>query len=354
MVRPVELPSGKWRARIWDAEKKRYLSLGTYDTEEGATKRQLLAEMGIDPDESKPAKPEAKVIRGAIRFDRFAEDLLWSRRHVMSRGTFENYQSKLRVHINPTFGAKRLRDITPTMVTRWFGNLPQTGTRRQIYIVLNMILSRAVTLGEIDDNPCKVEGTAKIKSPKKPPQHWADLRMLVAMAGDTQMRAMLWGLAGTGVRIGELLALDWQDLDLEGGTVLVDEHLTRFGVQEGMKAHGEKERTAVAFPEAVEAFRELQRERGGIQSGPVFLHSRGGRLTYSPAWDRFDALRKSLGLDIGFHHLRALHATTFAKHATIEQLQSQLGHDDIRSTLRYVASTAEGRKAVVEALSGSY
>ncbi|MGW9345981.1 tyrosine-type recombinase/integrase, partial [Streptomyces albidoflavus] len=235
-----------------------------------------------------------------------------------------------------------------------WNTLPQTATRRQIYIVMNMVMSRAVKLGEIKENPCKVEGVSRIKSPKKEVQHWADLRFLVQMANDVQMEALLWTLAGTGMRVGEALAIDWQDIDFDGGTIQVGKHLTRFGLEDGYKAHNEKERTVVAFPEALEALQTLQLERGGVQSGPVFLHSRGGRLTYTPAWDRFDALRKSIGLDIGFHHIRALHASTFVKHATIEQTMAQLGHDDLRSTLRYVASDAESRKAVVKAIHGTY
>lgn len=353
MAKPVQLPNGKYRARLWDAQNKRHISLGVYDEEAEAAKAQILAEAGIFPHETKATAAPAPIA-GTITFERFAEDLLWSRRHMLSRGTLENYLSKLRVHIVPTFGKRRLRDITPAMVTRWFNTLPETATRRQIYIVMNLVMRSAVKAKEIEENPCQVEGVAKIKSPKKEVQHWADLRFLVQMAGDAQMEALLWTLAGTGMRIGECLALDWQDVDFEDGTVLVDEHLTRFGLEAGFKAHNEKERTAVAFPEALEALRTLQKERGNVQSGPIFLHSRGGRLTYPSAWDRFDALRKSIGLDIGFHHLRALHASTFVKHATIEQTMAQLGHDDLRSTLRYVASDAESRKAVVKSIQGTY
>lgn len=39
--------------------------------------------------------------------------------------------------------------------------------------------------------------------------------MMMELSSDDQMKASLWVLLGTGVRVGEMLALDWQDVNLE-------------------------------------------------------------------------------------------------------------------------------------------
>lgn len=69
---------------------------------------------------------------------------------------------------------------------------------------------------------------------------------------------------------------------------------------------------------------------------------------------RFIKLRDNLGLRVGYHHIRALFATTFASMASVEQAMAQLGHRDVATTMRYVNSTTADRLAVAMKLAGTY
>ncbi|GMM94745.1 tyrosine-type recombinase/integrase [Microbacterium sp. MTN4-26] len=290
--------------------------------------------------------------RGGERFETFAARTLQARKRKVAHSTWVNYNLMAQRWILPTFGRMRLRDITVRDVDEWFASLPPAPSNAQRYAVLSLIMRRAVKEGEIDRSPCMTEGVASVKSKPRPTWSWTDFQMLVDAAADAQESALLHVLAGSGARIGEVLALDWGDVDFDNGEITISKHLGRgTAVLPGTKAHPDQVRILALPSAALSALLRLFQTTQGLQEGPVFLNSRGGRLSYSVAFERFKSLRASRGLDdLHLHDLRHLHLTAFAQHATLAETMERGGHADYRSALRYQHSSRERQRAIVAAM----
>lgn len=252
-----QLPSGKWQARIYDKDAGRYVSLGTFATEKEATHAVIRAEAGVDPVE-KLTTPKA-IPKGREKFERFALEVIQSRKHTWSDTTYHAHLWRLDSTLKPFHGVS-LADITYSRVAKWWTSLESRPNARKVaYGTLSVVMRRAVKLGKIPSSPCMIEGATRDFSKKRPTFHPEDVRMLLVLNTDPLMKAALLLLLGTGCRVGELLALNWDDLDLVQGTVHIHRHLTAYGVKEGTKSHADGERRLIMPSEAVQALVALAR-----------------------------------------------------------------------------------------------
>jgi integrase/recombinase XerD len=158
-------------------------------------------------------------------------------------------------------------------------------------------------------------------------------------------RALLEVLYGTGARISEAVGLDRDDLDLEGGTVL-------------LRGKGGKQRVVPVGSyarEAVEGY--LVRSRPQLAAtGPstpaLFLNARGGRLSRQSAWTvlRTVASRAHLATHISPHTLRHSFATHLLDGgADVRVVQELLGHASVTTTQIYTLVTVDRLREVYAA-----
>ena len=141
--------------------------------------------------------------------------------------TQHGYKTVLRNHVLPAWRDWRLRDIERLGIQQWVADKFRQGTGwqavRNAWVLLSGILETAVEFGYLQTNPAR-----GVKFPQK------GLKEKPAMiAGDSLARLLEQVnetasddgalIAATGLRIGELLALRWSALDLEGGTLTVRE-----------------------------------------------------------------------------------------------------------------------------------
>lgn len=141
-------------------------------------------------------------------------------------------------------------------------------------------------------------------------------------------RALLEVLYGSGIRVSEASGLDWADVDLAQGRLLV-----RHG-------KGGKQRIVPIGPPAVEALTSLREE---ASDGPVFLNARGARM--QPRSMRRIVKKAGMLAGEGGLHPHALRHS-YATHlldggADLRGIQELLGHADLSTTQRYAhVSTA--------------
>ena len=136
-------------------------------------------------------------------------------------------------------------------------------------------------------------------------------------------RALLEVLYGGGLRVSEASGLDWPDVDLVQGRVLI-----RHG-------KGGKQRLVPIGPPAVEALKVHLGER--VPEGPVFLNTRGTRMQ-PRSMRRTVKLAGLLAGEGGLHPHALRHS--FATHlldggADLRGIQELLGHADLSTTQRY-------------------
>lgn len=159
-------------------------------------------------------------------------------------------------------------------------------------------------------------------------------------------RALLEVLYGTGARISEAVGLDVDDLDLDGGAVL-------------LRGKGAKERVVPvgSFARAaVEAY--LVRSRPLLATGgtpALFLNSRGGRLSRQSAWTVLRTAAERAGggepsPTVSPHTLRHSFATHLIDGgADVRVVQELLGHASVTTTQVYTLVTVERLREVYAA-----
>ncbi len=229
--------------------------------------------------------------------------------------TLETYESAWRRHVEPKLGDVRLREATAARCEAWLVSLRETvgpsmcSTARS---VLSAVLAYALRMGAIDVNPVRdLSSIPGSSSRKRKPRamtagertrwlEWMDAHVALPprKAGSPPRRATtrspertaqiaadralgdITRLAlATGCRIGELMAISWDEVDLDAGTVEICWHLVRVkgqGLQrlEGAKSDaGERLLRLPRWAVAMLMRRQVDAPRG---SYPVFPDSLGG------------------------------------------------------------------------------
>ena len=175
-------------------------------------------------------------------------------------------------------------------------------------------------------------------------------KLLVAPPKDQPLglrdRAILETLYSAGLRVSELVGIDFEDLDLDDGLVRV-------------RGKGKKERLAPLGSHAVRAIRKWERARrslpsrkvGGATGTPVFLNKFGARLTTRSVARMLEKYLKTTGLDLRTspHTLRHSFATHLLNGgADIRSVQELLGHKSLVTTQIYTHVSTAGLRKVYE------
>ncbi len=240
----------------------------------------------------------------------------------------------------------RPREVDPLAVRSFLASLASRGTSRQsqarALAAVRGAFRFACREGALESNPAASVRTPK--QPKKLPRHLRPGEietLLEAVDGtkplDLRDRAILELLYASGLRVGELVSLDWDNLDL-GGRVL---RVLGKGGKERMVPFGKEAASALA------SWRTAAPELGGgeaasgneAESGdPVFLNYRGGRLSARSVRRILDRRVTEAALAAGVHPHTLRH--TFATHlleggADLRSIQELLGHSSLSTTQRY-------------------
>ena len=142
----------------------------------------------------------------------------------------ERNEINIRVHIAPTPGSLKLKALTPANVRCLHREKLAAGlapaTVRKIHSTLHKALAQAVADGLLPRN------AADVKAPRPAPKEMRPLsedeaRRFLDAAKIDAFEALYVLAITAGLRRGELLALRWEDADLERGTLRVGRSLTR-------------------------------------------------------------------------------------------------------------------------------
>lgn len=266
-------------------------------------------------------------------------------RASVSPSTHRSYSGYVRNHITPVLGGVRLARLAPTHVQALQAELSRRGAsptvRLHVHVVLRRALAQALRFGLIARNPCDVVPRPRL--PRRQPT-WLDaaqVRVLLDAARGDRLEALAILAVTTGLREGELLGLQWGDLDLAAGTLAVSRQLLEH--PDGTLATGElktaRSRRLVELPAvAVDA---LRRQRAGLEAlphptAPVFTGSEGGLVRRSNLLRRwfYPLLERARLPRIRFHDLRHTHASLLlAQGVNPKIVQERLGHSQISVTL---------------------
>jgi integrase len=287
----------------------------------------------------------------------------------LSPKTLERYRELAERQIVPHLGQIKLQKLRPEQIDQWHAALLKTGlaarTVGHAHRVLGTVLKRAVENGTLTRNVAAI---------RKPPAVEAkEIEILTA----EDITAILDSLRGhtlhpiaslaltTGMRRGELLALQWSDIDLDAATLRVERSVeeTKAGLRVKPPKTKRGRRNIKLPPEAVAMLREHRKGQIELrlalgQGGhPVLVFStiEGKHLKpngVSRSWRQTCKAKKLPRVQ--FHALRHTHAS-IAIRAGVDVLtiSRRLGHSSASMTLDVYGHLMEGAdEAAAKAMEG--
>lgn len=232
------------------------------------------------------------------------------------------------------FGDIHLSDITPKEISRYINRIADMGYAQKTVathrIVVNRILEQAVVNGDIQMNPC---------SSVKLPKGLAKAKRSAASKSDEQIiletpDVWLFPFVAllTGMRRGEILALQWKDIDFDRDLILVTKSVQHIGDIPSIKEPKTKagRRVIPLLPKLKE---ELLKHKG--KPTEYIISDDGKTPLRSMRFTRLmKAYRKKTGVSSSAHQLRHSFATiAFEADVPPKSLQEILGHKQLSTTM---------------------
>ena len=354
-----------------------------------------------------------------ITFKAFAERWLAEYAINLQPGTTAKYEQELESKIYPAIGHRKLSDLKPAVLSSFFAGLAKDGARldgkpggysaasmAKTRNVVSAILRTAVQLEVIDRNPCekavlpKGEETAEQIKFFTPEQAKAFLSYIETpyslkisghqrvddtgipyTVGDYEIHKelpeqirILFNLAiYAGLRKGEILALEFSDIDFETNTVSITKAATVVkGRQTCKKPKTKMSTRTVAIPsdltlrisQLTKSRVQLKTALGDFWQGGdwIFVQDNGQMMNYSTPYQALQDVLRRYNADkspedqlpvIPFHGLRHTAATLLiAAGVDVKTISARLGHALTSTTMNiYVHALQESDEKAADAIS---
>ena len=290
----------------------------------------------------------------------------------MKSSTISSYEATIKNHIKPCLGSIRLESLTTHNIQEFYNSRLKGDENRKplspktiknIHGVLHKALQQAMLNGLIRSNhsdPCVLPRRPKQKV--KPLNEEQITKLIKALKGHKYENLILTTLF-TGLREGEVCGLQWDCVNLETGTILVDKQLQslRKSVRGNrdkfalVPAKNGKERHLTIAPFVVELLKKEKAKQDANreyyedlyeESGLVFTDESGHRITPQAAYRAFKLVVTELGMPKArFHDLRHSFAVASLRSGDdVKTVQENLGHATAAFTLDTYGHVTEQMK----------
>lgn len=311
----------------------------------------------------------------SLRFSEFTE--IWKRDYgskELAPTTYKRYCRMLETRILPYFGHFYINKIRPTDIMKFYDLLEKdtqlvrkkgnngTKTKKPLsgktilehHRLLRAMLHKAVYWQLIVANPAERVQAPKAKKPKRKSYDDEQTKILLEnlellSVEDTKYKVAIILTIFTGVRLGELMGLEWQDVDFENGIISINrssQYLSDMGVFT-KTPKTESSIREIAIPEFIisllEEYKLWYEEQKSIygelwtNSDRLFVQADGKPMHPSSISKWFVRYVSTIGLPvINFHGLRHTNASLLvAQNVDIAVVSARLGHAQISTTLDF-------------------
>ena len=316
------------------------------------------------------------VIDGkSLKFSEFTE--IWKRDYgskELAPSTYKRYCRMLETRLLPYFGHFYINKIKPTDIMKFYDLLekdtqlvrkkgnngsktkkPLSGkTILEHHRLLRAMLHKAVYWQLIVANPAERVQPPKARKPKRRSYDDEQTKILLEnlellSIEDTKYKVAITLTVFTGVRLGELMGLEWQDVDFKNGIISINrssQYLSDMGVFTKVPKT-ESSIREIAIPEFIisllEKYKLWYEEQKSIygelwtDSDRLFVQADGKPMHPSTISKWFVKYVGQIGLPvINFHGLRHTNASLLvAQNIDIAVISARLGHAQISTTLDF-------------------
>lgn len=319
---------------------------------------------------------QGTVIEGkSITFKEFTE--IWKRDYgskELAPSTYRRYLGMLESRILPYLGHFKLDKIKPTDIMKFYDMLDKDTQIRRVkcnngyrtlkplsqktilehHRLIRAMLHRAVYWQLLFSNPCERVQPPKSKKPKR--RYYDDEQCKVLLSNlnelsvdDIKYKTAITLTLFTGVRLGELMGLEWSDIDFTNGIVSINKS-SQYLADKGVFTKTPKTESSireVAIPDFVlslleeyKLWYETQKSIYGelwTNSDRLFVQSDGKPMHPSTISKWFVKFVKEIGLPvINFHGLRHTNATLLiSQNIDVAVVAARLGHAQITTTFNF-------------------
>ena len=294
--------------------------------------------------------------------------------------TYRSYETMVRVHIKPSLGCYRLSAITPQIVAKFLNDIGTILGRKQVNLakcVLSSAMRSAVVSGLILYNPCSgvrtpvARGTIRESNAITREQF---ARLLEACPKSLRFVLQLGWY--TGMRVSEVLALSWDDVDFDKGTISIvrklqqsrrpyrfeepkdgssrtiamGKDLKEIMLEEKAKQEADALKYGEYYTVALDSDTLDQRMRKDVPEGTktrllVSVQENGRVFTSSIVDEDIWKAGRKLDFHASYHTLRHTHATLLLEAGVSPKaVQHRLGHKSIDTTMRIYTHVTERMK----------
>lgn len=258
--------------------------------------------------------------------------------------TYASYKNKLTVHVLAKLGKIKLQDLKKSDFEELLNEMRphlKASSIKAIFSVVKNCLSKAITMNLLLDNPCVGLELPKIKRKTVQALSVKDQMKLVKEVEEEQKFFSIILALQTGLRIGEICGLKWEDIDFENNVLHVNRTIQR--IQYGEKGN-RKTKIIEIKPKSSNSQRKIPISKGlrknlidikKMSKSEYVVSNKNKPLEPRTIAYRFQIVRKKIGLEsFSFHSLRHSFATRCLEAGgNIAAISSLLGHSSTQMTL---------------------
>lgn len=289
----------------------------------------------------------------------------------VSARTLSSYKSDIENHIKPTIGNKKLSDLDTSDIQTYYDQKKSDGrldgkdgglapsTIHQHHTILNSCFGWAVQMNLMHRNPI---GPAKPPKIRRKKMKVLDEQQIANFLNQAEMEGRFFTVycvaVFTGARRGEILGLEWNDIDFDKQKLTIQQKLSKINYDdirlEEFTKTDSSSRT-IRISKYLTQKLEEHRNRQQIQTKKVgenwnehdllnvnlsnhafvFTEPHGKPIHPDKVTKHFKRLAREMDLGFAkFHHLRHSHVSIMLKENTpINAISKRLGHKDVSTTL---------------------
>nr|DAM46223.1 MAG TPA: Integrase [Caudoviricetes sp.] len=314
------------------------------------TTRSVKKELGLSRDATKGeadkllAKKLNELDDSGIAYDSkitladFLDQWLEAKEHDIDPDTLAGYKRDIRLHVLPHIGTIQLNKLKKITLQKYVNTLTkETGTRTVNYtlMILRQALSQAVEWELLAKNPADKLMYERYEAPEK--IIWTDeeFSRFLNSAQTSRFYPIYILIITTGMRRGEILALEWSDIDFETNTISITKSLNAERIIKKPKTPTSVRNLIIPdFVADILRDHHKQQKKWYMASGirpetdAVFTTTNGTYLFPRNVLRAFKQDCRDAGVPVvDLHSLRHLHVSVLLNEGVdIKRIQHQVGH----------------------------